>query len=30
MGNLDSLMHTNDIMIKMEANFEGLLKKIER
>lgn len=30
MGNLDSLMHTNDNMIKMEVNFEGLLKKIER
>ena len=29
MGNLDSL-HTNDNMLKMEANFEGLLKKIER
>ena len=30
MGNLDSLMHTNDSMLKMETNLEGLLKKIER
>ena len=30
MGNLDSLMHTNDNMIKLEVTFEAMLKKIER
>jgi len=30
LGNIDSLMHINDVMVKFEATLEGLLKKIER
>ncbi|EGR27357.1 vacuolar ATP synthase subunit, putative [Ichthyophthirius multifiliis] len=30
LGNLDSLMHANETMLKLEQQIEGLLKKIER